>query len=109
MAGWALCFYEGANNNTATGNIISDSDVGVENWTSTGNTVTGNKIYGNFCGLHNNTTPPVTATCNWWSRIIILFVPQFWEMSLFSLSYNDNLVTPVYGESTVHNIPESLL
>jgi parallel beta-helix repeat protein len=66
--GWAIAFYEGANNNTATGNDISTSDVGIENLNSTGNSVTGNKIYSNFYGLYNNTTTTMTATGNWWGH-----------------------------------------
>ncbi len=67
-AAWGIAFYSNAYNNTATGNDISSSDVGIENWSDagTGNVATGNKIHGNFYGLHNATAIAMTATGNWW-------------------------------------------
>ncbi len=63
-AAWGIAFYGGAHDNTATGNTITLSDVGIENWTDagTGNVATGNKIAGNFYGLHNATANLMTAT-----------------------------------------------
>ncbi|MCX6257409.1 MAG: right-handed parallel beta-helix repeat-containing protein, partial [Bacteroidia bacterium] len=67
-AAWAIAFLRGATNNTATGNTITLSDVGVENWADagSGNTATGNKIYSNFCGVHNATGVTMNASSNWW-------------------------------------------
>ncbi len=65
---WGIVFLRGAHDNTATGNDISSSDVGIENWSDagTGNVATGNKIHGNFYGLHNAAGTAMTATGNWW-------------------------------------------
>jgi hypothetical protein len=67
-AAWGIAFLDGAYNNTVTGNDISLSDVGIENWSNagTGNVATGNKIYSNFCGLHNVSGTLMNASSNWW-------------------------------------------
>ncbi|HRY52714.1 MAG TPA: right-handed parallel beta-helix repeat-containing protein [Candidatus Portnoybacteria bacterium] len=57
----------GSNNNTVTGNTVSDSDVAVDVYVGAGNTVNNkNNFSGNFIAVHNNEVALLDATENYW-------------------------------------------